>query len=737
MATPLTSPMVEEQDALRRVAMLVAAGAQPDEVFAAVVAEAGRLLGGDHTVLARRDQDDAITYASTWPPTGVAAPPSVGNRFPLGGHNVSTMVCRTGRPARIDQERITGAMADVVVHRWGVRSAVGVPIIVEARVWGVLIVASTREQPLPSETETRLSRFTELVAMALANAQARVELRGYAEEQSALRRVATLVARGAPPEDVFAAVAAEEGRLLGTGLTLITRYNRDGTGTVVGSWSDTGVPMPFPAGTLVPLDGRTVIAGVYETGHAVRIDDYTEAHGGVADDMKGWGVRSAIAAPITIEGRLWGVISMGFTGPEPLPARAEVRLAAFTELIATAVANAQTRVELRGYAEEQSALRRVATLVARAAPSETVFAAVAEEAGKLLQVDFTVIVRYDADGAVTSVGQWAGDGDAGLFPTGNRLSLGGRNVTTMVFETGRSAGIDGYENASGAIGKAFGARGVRSATGVPITVDRRLWGAMVVGSRARKVPLGTEDRLKELNELVATALANAEAQAELSASRARLLAASDTSRRRIERDLRQGAQRRLAELAMYLRGPVCAAVPPAADELVTQVEQLADEVTDVLDELREIAGGLHPTALAQGGLEPALTTLARRSSIPVRLGLDLDGRLPEPVELAAYYTVAEALTNAAKHAQASTVDVDVEISDGRLHVRVSDDGRGGADPAAGSGLIGLTDRAESLGGVLTLRSQADVGTTVEITVPLPPPDLPLPRGGRDSRLPAS
>jgi signal transduction histidine kinase len=728
MATRPTSPMVEEQDALRRVAMLVATGAQPDEVFAAVVAEAGRLLGGDYTVLARRDQDDAITFVSAWTPTGVAAPPSVGNRFPLGGHNVSTMVCRTGRPARIDQGRITGAMADVVVHRWGVRSSVGVPVSVEARIWGVLLVASTGEQPLPSETETRLARFTELVATALANAQARVDLRGYAEEQSALRQVATLVARGAPPEDVFAAVAAEEGRLLGTDVTVITRYNRDGTGTVVGSWSGTDVPMPFPAGTLVPLDGRTVMSEVYVTGHAVRMDDYAGAHGGVSDDVRGWGVRSAIGAPITIEGRLWGAISMGFTGPEPLPARAEIRLAAFTELIATAVANAQTGVELRGYAEEQSSLRRVATLVARGAPSETVFAAVAEEAGKLLQVDFTVIVRYDADGAVTAVGQWAGDGGAGLLPTGNRLALGGRNVITMVFETGRPAGIEGYDKASGALGKVFNARGVRSATGVPITVDRRLWGAMVAWSRATKVPLGTAARLEGLNELVATALANAEAQAELSASRARLLAASDTSRRRIERELRQGAQHRLAELALYLRGPVCAAVPPGADELVAQVEQLADEVTDVLDELREIAGGLHPTALAQGGLEPALTTLARRSSIPVRLGLWLDHRLPEPVELTAYYTVAEALTNAAKHAQASTVDVDVELSDGRLHVRVSDDGRGGADPAAGSGLIGLTDRVESLGGVLALCSQADVGTTVEISVPLPPPDLPLPRG---------
>jgi signal transduction histidine kinase len=727
MATRPTSPMVEEQEALRRVAMLVAEGAQPDEVFAAVVAEAGRLLGGDYTVLARRDPDDAITFVSTWTPTGVAAPPSVGNRFPLGGHNVSTMVCRTGRPARIDQGRITGAMADVVVHGWGVRSSVGVPIIVEARVWGVMIVASTREQPLPSETETRLARFTELVATAVSNAQARVELRAYAEEQSALRKVATLVARGAPAEDVFAAVAAEEGRLLGTDVTVMTRYNRDGTGTVVGSWSDTGVPMPFPAGTLVPLGGRTAISAVYDTGHPVHIDDYSEAHGGVADDVKGWGVRSAIGAPITVEGRLWGAITMGFTGQDPLLARAEIRLAAFTELIATAVANAQTRVELRGYAEEQSALRRVATLVARAAPSETVFAAVAEEAGKLLQVDFTVIVRYDADGAVTAVGQWAGDGDAGLFPTGNRLSLGGWNVATMVFETGRPAGLDGYENASGAIGEAFGARGVRSATGVPITVDRRLWGAMVAFSRASKVPLGTADRLEGLNELVATALANAEAQSELSASRARLLAASDTSRRRIERELREGAQHRLAGLARYLRGPVCAAVPPAAGELVARVGQLAAEVTDVLDELREIAGGLHPTALAQGGLEPALTTLARRSSIPVRLGLDLEDRLPEPVELTAYYTVAEALTNAAKHARASRVDVDVEVRDGRLHVRVSDDGRGGADPAVGSGLIGLTDRVESLGGVLSLCSEADAGTTVEITVPLPPPDLPWPR----------
>jgi signal transduction histidine kinase len=623
---------------------------------------------------------------------------------------------------------MTGSMADGAGPGREVRSSVGVPISVEARVWGVLVVACTREEPLPSETETRLARFTELVATALANAQARVELRGYAEEQSVLRRVATLVARGAPPEDVFAAVAAEEGRLLGTDVTVITRYNRDRTGTVVGSWGNTGVPSPFRAGTLVPVKGRNVMAEVYETGQAVRMDDYTEAHGGVADDVRSWGVRSAIGAPIIIEGRLWGAISMGFTRPEPLLPRAEIRLAAFTELIAAAVANAQTRVELRGYAEEQAALRRVATLVARAAPAETVFAAVAEEAGKLLQVDFTVIVRYDADGAVTAVAQWAGDGDGGLFPTGNRLSLGGWNVITTVFETGRPAGIDGYENASGAIGRALGARGVRSATGVPITVDRRLWGAMVVGSRASEVPPGTADRLEGLNELVATALANAETQAELSASRARLLAASDTSRRRFERELRQGAQHRLAQLALYLRGPVCAAVPPEADELVTQVEQLADEVTDVLDELREIARGLHPTALAQGGLEPALTTLAHRSSIPVRLTLDLDGRLPEPVELAAYYTVAEALTNAAKHAQASAVDVDVEIGDGGLHVRVSDDGRGGADLAAGSGLIGLTDRVESLGGVLTLRSEADAGTTVEITVPLPPSDVPLPRG---------
>jgi signal transduction histidine kinase len=299
----------------------------------------------------------------------------------------------------------------------------------------------------------------------------------------------------------------------------------------------------------------------------------------------------------------------------------------------------------------------------------------------------------------------------------------------MVFETRRPAGIDLYcENASGAIGQAFGARGVRSATGVPITVDRRLWGAMVVGSRAKKVPLGTADRLKGLNELVATALANAEAQAELSASRARLLAASDTSRRRIERELREGAQRRLAELAQYLRGQVSAAVPPGDDEVAAEVGRLADEVADVLDELRDIAGGLHPTALAHGGLEPALTTLARRSAIPVRLGLDLDGRLPEPVELTAYYTVAEALTNAAKHAQASTVDVNVEVDDGRLHVRVRDDGCGGADPAAGSGLIGLSDRVESLGGALALCSQADVGTIVEITVPLRPPDLPLQRG---------
>jgi signal transduction histidine kinase len=249
---------------------------------------------------------------------------------------------------------------------------------------------------------------------------------------------------------------------------------------------------------------------------------------------------------------------------------------------------------------------------------------------------------------------------------------------------------------------------------------------MIVESRVEPLPAGTEARLAGFTELAATAIANAEAQAALTASRARIVATADATRRRIERDLHDGAQQRLVSLALELRAAQAAA-PPGAGELVHQLDGVAAGLTGVLDELREIARGIHPAVLAEGGLRPALKTLARRCAVPVRLNIRVEHRLPEQIETAAYYVVSEALTNTAKHAHATVADVEVATGDGVLHIGVRDDGRGGAHFGHGSGLVGLKDRAEALGGQISLHSTPGAGTSVQVSLPLngpSPPGLP-------------
>ena len=354
-----------EQDALRRVATLVARGVPPEEMFAAVTAEAGRVLDADFASLARYDPDGRVTLLAAWTGTGDPWPVPVGSQWDLGGRNLSTLVSRTRQPARLDNfgDDIGLWAADVLTL--GVRSAVAVPISVEGRLWGLISVFSTHEQPLPAGTEARLAGFTQLVATAIANAQARVELRGFAEEQAALRRVATLVARGTPPEEVFAAVAAEAGRVLGVDYTTMSRYDPDGAVTIVGAWSETGTPAIFPAGTRLPAGGPNLHTQVFQTGQPARLDTIAGDLGPALAPALTAGIRTAVGVPISVEGRLWGIMNASSTREEPLPPDTEARLAGFTELVGTAIANAQARVELRGYAEEQAAQRRVATLVAR------------------------------------------------------------------------------------------------------------------------------------------------------------------------------------------------------------------------------------------------------------------------------------------------------------------------------------------------------------------------------------
>jgi signal transduction histidine kinase len=583
------------------------------------------------------------------------------------------------------------------------------------------LIVSAEEAPGPAE-QFLLRVMVQQAGMALANArlhaQEHATAEGLADEQAALRRVATLVAEAARPPAVFAAVAEEVGRLLVADHTIMVRYEADDTVTVVAAWSPTGDTVPV--GLRRPLLPASVSRLVRETGRPARFDPYA----GVAAAELELGIRSAVGAPITVQGRLWGLMTVASTSEEPLPVGTDERLAAFTELVATAIANAQAREELRGFAEEQAALRRVATLVARAAPPEEVFAAVTAEVGRVLSADVAGMSRYDSDGAATVVGVWTSTGAALPVPGSTRLSPGGRNVTALVFETGRPARIDDYADASGPAADLAREEGLRASVGVPITVEGRLWGVVMVSSRREPLRADTEARLAGFTELVGTALANTEAQAALTTSRARIVSTADHTRRRIERDLHDGAQQQLVSLALQLWAAQ-AAVPPELEELQAELDHVAAGLTGVQDELREFARGIHPAVLAEGGLGPALRTLARRCSVPVQLRVGMEGRLPERVEVTAYYVVAEALTNVAKHAGASLVQVQVDAEDGLVRVSVRDDGVGGADPDHGSGLVGLKDRVEATGGTLRVESRLGQGTRLLVELPIDagqPPD---------------
>jgi signal transduction histidine kinase len=447
------------------------------------------------------------------------------------------------------------------------------------------------------------------------------------------------------------------------------------------------------------------------------VDNIGSVCGPLAVDAREHGIRSAAAVPIIVEDHVWGVMLTGSSLKRAPRAGTEACLACFTDLLAAAISNADSRARITRLAKEQAALRRVATLVARGAPTEEVFAAVAEEVGQLLPVDSASMCRYEPDGTLTFVGQWGTV--VTRFPVGSRWTLGGHNLGTLVFETGRPARADSYaDSSSGPLGAAIREAGLRSAVATPIIVQGRLWGVIAAGSILEQpLPPDTEARLASFTELVATAISNAENLAELTASRARVVAAADEARRRIERDLHDGAQQRLVSLALALRAAQ-AAVPHGLGDLGGELANVAEGMVSVMDDLREMARGIHPGILSEGGLAPALKMLARRSAVPVQINVHADARLPEQVEVAAYYVVSEALTNAAKHAHASVVHVSAATAGQVLHLHVRDDGTGGADPARGSGLIGLKDRVEALGGTITVDSPAGAGTSLHAELPL-------------------
>ena len=538
-----------------------------------------------------------------------------------------------------------------------------------------------------------------------------------ADHQAALRRVATLVARGIVPSELFCAVAEELARCLGTyHHAVLFRYESESTGVLLAAGHGDSGLKAVPVGQRFSLEGESVAAQVARTCRAARMDSYEHASGSVAASFRDLGLRSAVGAPIIVDGDLWGAAIVGSTKPAPLPPDTEARVGDFTDLVATAIANAQTRADLAVLAEQQTALRRVATLVARGEHPSELFSAVAGELARCLGVHHSTLFRYESDGTATLL---AARHEPGLktIPVGRRFSFAGDNIAAMVYEAGRTARMDSHDNAAGLAAEYIREIGIRSSVGAPIIVDGRLWGVAIVGSsRPEPLPSDTEARVGDFADLVATAIANAHTHAELTASRVRIVAAADDARRRIERDLHDGAQQRLVSLGLELR-TVEAYVPPELQKLKNQISQLVTSVVGVSKDLQELSRGIHPAILSRGGLGPALNTLARRSAVPVELDVAVNRRLPEYAEVAAYYVVAEALTNAAKHAQASAVKVCVDTDAESLHLSIEDDGVGGADAAKGTGLIGLADRVEAIGGRMTISSQLGSGTSLLVTIP--------------------
>jgi PAS domain S-box-containing protein len=371
---------------------------------------------------------------------------------------------------------------------------------------------------------------------------------------------------------------------------------------------------------------------------------------------------------------------------------------------------------LQRLANEQAALRRVATAVAAEVDQHRLFSIITEEVGRLFDAQRAAIMRYDGDGTATAVGTWSGDPAHYLTP-GTNFVLDGETGTGRVAQTGRPARVDDFDAVDGETARWVRSFGIRATVAAPVILTGRLWGALTASTvRLDPFPKGAEQRLADFAELAAQALANAHAREELAASRARIVEAGDAERRRLERNLHDGAQQRLVATSLSVR---LAATRAREDpQLHAMLDRAGEELALALEELRELARGLHPAVLSDHGLGAALESLATRAPVPVRIDVALDGeRLPQPIEAAAYYVVAEALTNMAKYAQASEASVSVGRADGRAFVEVTDDGVGGADEAGGSGLRGLVDRVEALGGRLTVTSPAGAGTRVRAELP--------------------
>jgi PAS domain S-box-containing protein len=702
--------LAEEQAALRRVATLVASGGEPNEIFAAVGDEVRQLVGNDLTSMFRCEPGDMLTLVAVRARAEPVPDGLVGARIPMRSQFGKWL--ETGELVRLDERATAEWIVDLpAAEPLGLKSAIGAPIVVGGRPWGAIFACDTKIDGLPQEAQRPFEQFTELVATAIANAQSRSELNQLANEQAALRRVAELVAREASEGEIFNAIAEELTGLLGTDEMRMLRFDGGRDAIVVATAGSLDISA---LGRRFPLEGENVASLVARTGRPARIDDYRTGSGPIAEAVRSIGIRGVVGTPIVVQGRLWGTMVTGTSSDQPLPPDTESRLSQFTELMATAIANAEARAEVERLAEEQAALRRVATLVALGASPSAVLDAVAAELERILGADGVTLSRYEPDDEVSVVAHSASDDRR--VPAGTRLSHRGENVTSLVRRTERSARMEHHESSHGAIAELARRGGVRASVGAPIIVDGRLWGVAVATWRGEtSPPADTEERMAQFAELLDTAIANADSRNQLTASRARLVTEGDEARRRVVRDLHDGAQQRLAHTIVTLK-----LAEQALREEDGKVESLVHEALEHAKrsnaELRELAHGILPSVLTRGGLRAGVDTVVERVNFPVKVDIP-DDRFAAEIEASAYFIVAEALTNVMKHSHAESAEIRASVGDGMLQLEVRDDGIGGADPG-GHGLVGLRDRVTALGGGLDIESPPAGGTLVAAKLPL-------------------
>src|SRR5919201_1375692 len=534
------------------------------------------------------------------------------------------------------------------------------------------------------------------------------ELQRLVDEQTALRHVATLVATGASDVDLVAVVTSEIAQLFGAHRANALRWDGD-TIRVIGEWSGPEERMTL-TDRVYSFGGDTITARVVNSRAPARVESRDDLHTDFArarwDEL---GIQASIGAPIVVDGRIWGVITASRTTPDdPFPPGAEDRLGDFAALVAQAIANSEARREVAALAKEQASLRRIATLVAAGRPHPEVLEAAAREAGQLFGAQAVYLMHWEGvlDELVVD-GGWTDGSETALAP--QSLYHPGRGSATLrVLETGIAS--RGEESSP--------ELGTHSVIAAPVIVSATLLGTLAaLRSSGTAFPAESEIRLRSFGDLVAQSIANAHAQEEMRASRARIVRAADEARQKLERNLHDGAQQRPVSVSLSLR-VATAKLSDSAEEARRILTAASEELGLAIDELRELARGIHPAILTEHGLGPALEVLAERAPLRVAVANELEERLPPPVEAAAYYVVAESLTNIVKYAQASAVEVRACRRDGIALVEVIDDGVGGADVSRGSGLRGLADRVEALDGRLGVESRPSEGTRVWAEIPL-------------------